>query len=88
MLHFVIIAHPYQKPIWIIICQCKAYAKGVIEEMAKQKSGIVARSEPTSGHRSGLKVKWWHSSLQFTTLKIIFAEVSPLDQRTKHVYKH
>ena len=36
----------------IILCHRKAYAEGFIEDMAKQRTGIVVtRSEPTSGRR-------------------------------------
>ena len=41
-----------QRRFLIIICQRKAYAKWFIEEMAKQRTGIiVARSAPTSGRQ-------------------------------------
>ena len=31
----------------------------------------------------GLKVKWWHSMLLFTKLRIVFVKVSPFNQQTK-----
>ena len=81
-----------QKRFLIILCQCSTYTKGLIEDMAKQRTGIVVtRSEPTSGCRKWSEAKWQHSRFYLPRSKPSYLKFRGLSNKRNaftYIFKH